>query len=345
VGGSLEARIKRLQEFYWSDADPDGRGFVFLADAFRRNGDSLEALRLLREGLRRHPELSAGHVVRGWIYAGQGDASDAEESFRAALDVDPTNVEALKGLAEARAAQGAPKEALEILRTLLPLAPLDRTIQSRMRELEAASEAGAEEVEEAPPTAETPLLRVWEDPDGVEEELDWGAASLQADASRAPEPEEAPEDLSGPGAAEEAKTPSTGISDREDALATRTMGDIFLRQGLLDEAEDVYRRLLDRKPGDSELRAKLEEVAAKRRGEGPGIDLGVAPQLPSGEVVPIQALLAEEVVAIEDLAPEIIVPVEELAPDVIVPIEALAPSPSAGDTTLDAFEAWLDDLP
>jgi len=34
-----------------------------------------------------------------------------------------------------------------------------------------------------------------------------------------------------------------------------------------------------------------------------------------------------------------------MAPDVIVPIHALAPDSPPGDPTLDAFDAWLDELP
>ena len=51
MGQPLEVHIRKLQEFYWSEHDPDGRGFVPLADALRRAGDFREAHRLLRDGL------------------------------------------------------------------------------------------------------------------------------------------------------------------------------------------------------------------------------------------------------------------------------------------------------
>lgn len=51
MGQPLEVHIRELQELYWSAADPDGRGFVHLADALRRAGDLREAHRVLREGL------------------------------------------------------------------------------------------------------------------------------------------------------------------------------------------------------------------------------------------------------------------------------------------------------
>jgi len=40
-------------------------------------------------------------------------------------------------------------------------------------------------------------------------------------------------------------------------MATETMGDLYLKQGFRSEAADVYRRLLDQRPGDAGLAAKL----------------------------------------------------------------------------------------
>jgi tetratricopeptide (TPR) repeat protein len=343
VGGSLETKIKRLQEFYWSDADPDGRGFVALADAYRREGDSPEALRILRDGLRRHPEISSGHVVKGWIYANQGDASEAEAAFRAALEVDSENVAALRGLGDLLARQGEASEASEILRRLMSLDATDGDLPRRVAELEdIAAGTGVEEELEVSP-------RIWENPDSVAEELNWSAAALQADQSRVPEPMEAAVPPEGEGGTPLEEAISVGGAAGEDALVTRTMGDIFLRQGLLDEAEDVFRRLLGKEPEDRGLLGRLEEVATRRRGGDPSLPMpaeGVGEGAPGGPV-PIQELMADPVVDIADLAPDLVMAIEDLMPDVIVSIESLAPDSSGGspmNPTLDAFEDWLDKL-
>ena len=347
MGGSLETNIKRLQEFYWSDADPDGRGFVALADAYRRQGDSPEALRILRDGLRRHPGISSGHVVKGWIYASQGDASEAEAAFRTALEVDGENVAALRGLGDLLAREGEASEALEVLRRLMTLDPMDGDLPRRVAELEAV--VAATGVEEAPEEETQASPPIWEDPDGVAEELNWSAAALQADQSQVPEPMEATGPPGGEGGTPLTEVSSAGGAIGEDALATRTMGDIFLRQGLLDEAEDVFRRLLGRDPEDPGLLGRLEEVAARRRGEDhspPMPSEGVRAGTPA-RPVPIQELLADPVVDIGDLAPDLVMAIDDLMPDMIVPIETLAPDPSEGspvNPTLDAFEDWLEKL-
>ena len=72
MGQPLEFHIRKLQEFYWSAADPDGRGFVPLADALRRAGEHWEARRVLREGLKRHPDYLSGYVVAAWLSLDQG---------------------------------------------------------------------------------------------------------------------------------------------------------------------------------------------------------------------------------------------------------------------------------
>jgi hypothetical protein len=45
-----------------------------------------------------------------------------------------------------------------------------------------------------------------------------------------------------------------------EPLVTETMGDLYLRQGLKDQASDVYRRLLAQRPGDTGLTAKLAAI-------------------------------------------------------------------------------------
>ena len=48
---------------------------------------------------------------------------------------------------------------------------------------------------------------------------------------------------------------------------TATVARIYMMQGMLDEAEAVYRRLLGRRPGDNRLEAGLAEVQRRREAE------------------------------------------------------------------------------
>ena len=378
MGENLEVQIRKLQEFYWSDADPQGRGFVPLADLYRRIGDFSEARRILRDGLSRHENMASAHVVLGWAYLDQGEVAQAEASFRAALAVDPGNIRALKGLGDILLERGQADEALEVHRALHALDPLDGEVPDRLAELEAQMESRAQlqEVEALEEVLEAQEeLRVWEDREAVADSLDWETASVQEDrspkgavgaraaeegvAEEAPSPAmeaPAPTTVDGP---EDDEAPAPAVGPEAGSLITRTMGEIYLRQGLVSEARWVFETLLGKDPGNEELEARLREVddlllgrepLAKEPAEVvPIADLAPDTILPVADLAPDQVTPTTEsppdvVVSIEELAPDVIVPMGDLEPDVIVPVEALAPDAPPEDPTLGDFEAWLDSL-
>ncbi len=108
---SLEGEIRTLRSLFWSDRDPEGRGFVPLADAYRRAGDLKQAHELLNDGLGRHPDFSPGHVVAARLYGEQGLFAEAEIAARSALELDPENVDAMGTLIVALEERGEVDEA------------------------------------------------------------------------------------------------------------------------------------------------------------------------------------------------------------------------------------------
>ncbi len=52
----------------------------------------------------------------------------------------------------------------------------------------------------------------------------------------------------------------SGASESDALLITETMGDLYFRQGLKEQAAAVYRRLLSSRPGDAGLQAKLSAI-------------------------------------------------------------------------------------
>lgn len=80
-------------------------------------------------------------------------------------------------------------------------------------------------IEEAPLVAEVPT--VWDEPD--------------ADVFAPAEPEPAPQ-------------------EEDDLTSTTTMADLYVRQGLVDEARKIYQHMLERDPSNDELRSKLDAL-------------------------------------------------------------------------------------
>jgi tetratricopeptide (TPR) repeat protein len=340
-----------LQELYWSEADPDGRGFVPLADALRQAGDLREAHRLLRDGLNRHPDYLSGHVVAAWLSMDRGDMEEAESRFRIVLAMDSANVAALRGLAEVLLKRGEQEAALECLETLLLEDPVDQTLPDRITDLRICIEADEGNVVEVDELE----LPVWDNLDAVAEELDWEDASLQSDAGSFGEPEEGkreeeePEDSPagrGPAPVVEDGEPIPGPDEMHDALVTSTLGEIFLRQGLFHRAEEVFEALLADDPDNQRLLERLKETRSLMNAPGsppPGIaePLTEMDDLPDstedrGDMTPSASWEPEsrdEVVPIESLAPDRVGPhgrvdltwEEEVSPQEPVSIEALAP--------------------
>ena len=357
MGQPLEVHIRKLQEFYWSEADPDGRGFVPLADALRKAGNFQESRRILREGLRRHPDFLSGHVVSAWLSLDEGKLDQAETHYQDALELDPRNVAVLRGLSELHLSRGDEESAMPFLEALIQEDPIDLDLPERLQEIRdrLAAEAGADEGDRS---SSGPVP--WGNPLRAAGELNWHRATLQPDRSPSREEGDGEDDVAGEGSAPEPSPeaadqagdvdvtldppvlivedgePIPEAEDLEDSLVTPTLGEIYLRQGLLGRAEGVFRSLLQEDPENEYLKKRLDEVQELLDLPGPVREVQSGPEMgvPERSEVPVAEIPdpADEddfsdIVPIESLAPERTPPVrmETPTPDGAVSIDALAP--------------------
>ncbi|GIW86589.1 MAG: hypothetical protein KatS3mg108_0913 [Isosphaeraceae bacterium] len=107
--GELEASESVLADL--PETDPEAR--VLRARLAWHRSDLEEAERLVAEGPDNNPDRQR---LRGQLALRRGDLSRAVEAFRASLDRDPANVEALQGLALALRRQGKTEQADEVNR-------------------------------------------------------------------------------------------------------------------------------------------------------------------------------------------------------------------------------------
>ncbi len=117
-------------------ANPDGRIFTHLAEAYRKAGDLERARKTVEQGLSRHSNYPSAHVVLGRILWDMGDVVAAEAAFRRVLELDPENRVALRSLGDLARDSGRPGEALERYRALLLLDPGDAEVQELARSAE-----------------------------------------------------------------------------------------------------------------------------------------------------------------------------------------------------------------
>lgn len=78
-------------------------------------GQRGNAVGRVQAALRAHPEASDFHALRAFVLeSAEGDAAEANASWKRAVELDPTNARALRGLAASQAGAGAPDEALAL---------------------------------------------------------------------------------------------------------------------------------------------------------------------------------------------------------------------------------------
>lgn len=256
-----EEEVRRLERHY--SVNPEGLVFARLADAYRRCGRRERALELLREGLERHPDYATGHLIQGRTLREAGRPADAAESFRCVLKLDAENLVALRSLAELATERGDLEEArrwADRLQRADPFASFSPSAaasdEGDSPEEEEAEESGSEDptpsADVAAEESEAPGDSAPEDPDRIPGE-DGLASEIAA--------------MADDGWWGEGRNGGGEPSD-DGEVATETMAHLYAQQGLYEEAAEVYRRLLDRRPGDGELRDRLEEMERRAAGDG-----------------------------------------------------------------------------
>jgi tetratricopeptide (TPR) repeat protein len=296
---SLKDRIAR---------DPLSRAFLQLAEEYRKEGRYQEAIDVCLEGLQRHPTYHTARISLGRTYMEGGDLENARRAFVEVLELQPENHLAAKLLAEIQRKMGDPAGAAATYRSILRYYPNDREVATLLDETLRQGSVSAAPVLSATIGAPTsPTIRPASSARAVP------ASSRQAPASPAPpasllpapargpadrpadpSPDFRPEDFGGaaiapardawsapaagaPPAWSGPPSDSVGGPPDDDALQTNTLAELYLRQGLVDRAIEVYRGMLRVDPGNQKAARRLNELAPAG---GPSPVMAVEPAVP-----------------------------------------------------------------
>ncbi len=217
-------------------------------------------MRVARAGLARHPSYSSARLTLGRALLDAGDPGAAraelEETVRQAGD----NILARRLLAQALEAQGETAGVLEQYRAILAMAPDDAVLQAQVLSLQAtlAAVAGLE----ARPRAGGGQVAA--------------AVAGQPEASESAFPATAPPRHE-PIADDRREEPVSGATgpDGPPPFWSSTLAELYLRQGFLDRAVEVYRRVVAAEPSNQRARQRLAEIEGGAAGADAG-GLGVA---------------------------------------------------------------------
>ena len=244
------------------ERDPRTHTFATLADLYFEMGELDQALEVVEDGLRHHPHFLNARLVQAKLLRELGRDRDAAAAFRQVLEIDSENRAARAALAElvdgvetvartegSRAADRRPRAAAQWLARL----------DDEWRNGAVSGQVGAVGDRDVPGSDQSAV----------------GSAEAEA-SSEGPGPVASPVDVEdetpgdGAGVGDETagrggKMKIRGSSDGD--LETATLAQLYVSQGLVDQAIGIYERLLARDPYNARLAASLEEVRQRARTE------------------------------------------------------------------------------
>lgn len=220
--------------------DPGSMVFAPLAEVYRKAGMLEEAIATAQDGLKLHPNYVSGMVALGRAYYEKGMLIEASETLEKVHAIAPDNIIAANILEEIRKQwpeAGEKEEAevkVEVEESAEEVTPVFEVVEETEPEIIEAAEL--EELEETEAVKEAGSLFGEE----ITEEL-WTGETISEEVEEEVEEKE-----------EEAKP------KRE--ITTSTIADLYIKQGYIDKAIDIYQALYDANPYNEEIKGKLDEL-------------------------------------------------------------------------------------
>jgi len=243
----MQAKIEWYQEVL--ELEPGSKVFFPLARLLGQSGRADEAVRVLRQGLERHPEYTEARLLLVQLL---GDAGDADACKAELVTLTPLFA-AYPGFWQAWSEHSASEDQAWGLRFL---AACFRDPSFSLRDvlfggLQAhASGAAAGAFPSAVPVMTPVEERAAADPASAVPEVAELAASLQQPASGA-------ESMAGTSA-----LPEEEEDVEEPTVRTRSMADVLAEQGDVQSALDIYHEILERTPPGPEADVLRQRIAS-----------------------------------------------------------------------------------
>jgi tetratricopeptide (TPR) repeat protein len=248
---SFWADIKRFEDRL--KKDPESFCFSQLAESYLQVGLVDDALSVARSGVAIHPGYVAGQLVFAKACFRKGLQDDCKKALENVTSAVPENAEAQRMLARLYAESGRDDAAAQVLKTLLEFCPDDQMARAELDALQGGvmdddleiiefTEADIihDETESAPVVTSAVKHAAFEEPVPIVEEEPWQA-------------EEAEEEAVQSGFMPEA-------SVEKDPLTTGTLAELYVSQGFISKAIEIYRDILQADPGNATVLARLAEL-------------------------------------------------------------------------------------
>ena len=250
--------------------EPGSRLFVPLAEEYVKAGMLEEAVQVLTDGLKKHPDFLVARVTLGKIYFQQGKFAEARQELEAVVAVSPDNLVALRKLAVLYRQDRLLDKARHCCELLLAANPKDAEIQQLMQELTPSQpKEGRVEMSVTAPTLDVSRGSVAEQALELTNEFPKPTSDLSQPAESVPsQPAPPPESVDSAASQKTTGKPDAG-EDAPEELVSPTLAQLYLRQGHYAQAVRVYDELLRREPDNDSYRQAHDMALALLQGQQP----------------------------------------------------------------------------
>lgn len=272
---------------FWSDIknfegqlakSPDSLCFARLAEVYLKVGLIDDALHVARLGTSKHPRYLSGQKALALACHAKGANAEALAALELVTEALPEDVASQKLLGRLLAEEGRQEEACQAFRTALEFAPDDAECRIELQALERSlglSSADADEDDE----------EIIEDLE-ILDEIELVEEDDTEDGFPVSEPCEEP-------------APVAGLV--HDPLSTGTLAELYVKQGFIHKALEIYRTILADNPGHAATAERVAELELMDRPE---------------EIAPAFEYTFEEEAEVEAEPAAVAAPVFEAAPAV-----------------------------
>lgn len=273
--------------------NPRSRVFAPLAESYRKLGLLDEAYKVLKNGLKHHPDYSLGHLVLASCYYDQQKYQLVYDTLKPSLSKNVDNIQMQRIFAETCIHLGQLEEALDTYKYLLFLNPQDKNFAEEVKKLEDDLQVGLKQLssQQLVKAPDRELVETNED--------DWVQVNFAENKSIEASPQfkviepssdedawtmNKPEEKINPlrvevvhqkeleddfyadefeeyGDLEEA---NDGQIETDSPIISHTLIDLYCAQEYFDKAIELLEKIIELNPDDLDTRRKMSEVMAKK---------------------------------------------------------------------------------
>ncbi len=268
---TLTSLLREYQE------NPKSRVFAKLADEYRKQDLVIQAIEIIEEGLEFHPGFSVALFVKAQCFFDKRRYADCLKILGKLVRDNPQNYKAERLRADVFLRLGQQEAALDSLTRVVEMVPRDIESRKLLEELENLLSPQSPVPSSNSPASSDTALNWISEPAGdvsefevsdlgdlwketiqesapvIESELVNNFSDLPAESYYDEEVEKEPDE-------EEAQPNS--LADPE--FATRTVAELYLRQGLKEKAKQVLEIILKREPNNEWAQSTLDSVFSDR---------------------------------------------------------------------------------